>query len=666
MSTIFNPSDLIAEAIAAGYDHGVVSEFDDKQLPWAPNIFSWVTEPEFLNLKTLYPIQLQVMLRLFGDVCPYCSDWEFYSKDFKPDIPLGNVLDRIQLLHDGKCLKCHKTRIDHYHDGFWRFPNEIDLLFGMRSGKSVLGGGLVGSYVLHRYLRLPDPAGHFSLISGQELYMRFVAKTKQQAKQSNWMHFVTQVRGSSWFQQYHDFMNYHSKKKGIEYVKWQVEGFVYVHKGIAGYLVGAGTETNEKGRTSIFTSIDEIGMMEGEEDAKQYNPVEIYAAYEKASATIRPVASKLFLNGDYNVPTAWMAVHSSSKSKTDFMMRLVKQNINDPKKVVAHKATWEVNPTMPFDTEELQSELKKDPKIFWRDYGSLPPFANDPFIESQELVFKTAIIAKPQWNISVQESQRGLYLDASSIEVNKSIPYCLAVDMGRTDNGYGVALLKLKEDDFTTVQIEGLWSIYPKKPQVVDLDAMFNDFISVLCDKLNVQLVLYDQWQSGTQTDALSKRGVKSFDYSLTYKDFLNFRSQLYQGKLETITPEMPFEDAEKSVGDVMALLEERPYLHLLWQLLSVSEIGNKITKGTGNDDLFRAVVLGCTKLWDERIRPQFEYKGGIPLWRSVQKTSSLVVSGGSRGGGGMYMNRQTGSTHSSVNVGGRALGAFVGKTTRR
>lgn len=659
----FNPLKLIEESIKGGFDPALVTDVDERQLPWAKNAYEWVTSSEFLNIKSIFPLQLQVILKLFGDVCFYCSNEDFCNKEWNVNLEVGNILSEIQLLEDGLCPKCHKSRLDQYHDKLFFFPDEVDLLWGMRSGKSAVAGGMIATYVLHRMLRLPNPAAYFGALQGQELYMRFVAMTLRQAKQTNWMHFTRGVQNSDWFSQYHDFMNYHSRKKGVELVRWLNEGFAYVHKGIIGYVVGSANDV-ERGRTALFTSIDEIGLFEGDMESRQHNPHETYTTYEKASATIRSAARKKFLAGDFNAPTAWMTVQSSTKSKTDYIMRLIKLGRTDQTKVTSHKASWEVNPNL--DVEFLENERKKDPQTFNRDYGSEPPFAKDPFIDSFELVNNSALLEIPNWSAITKEAGKlGDYLSCVNMGVSRNIPYCLSIDMGRSDCGYALSLLKLKEDDFSVVQVAGLWAIYTQKPRLVDFDGMFNDFVLPLCEKLNIKLVIYDQWQSMGHIDTLKKKGVNALQYSMAYKDFMQFRSNLYQGKLENITPEISFEKVESSPRPVEEILYENPCLHLLWQCLSVREVGNKITKGDGHDDIFRAVSLGCTFLWDPKIKSEFEYKGGIALSNKVkQQGGGLVMAGGSRSTRSMYqtnINRNP----AVVSPTGRVLGSFIGRSNK-
>ena len=305
----FDPLKMIEDSINSGFDPSMAQEIDERDIEWCPNIWNWVIDPGFCDIKTIYPIQIQVLLQLFGDVCPWCSDFEFYLKDFDVMEKLGNIQDRLQFLEFGKCPKCSKTRLDQYNAELWYFPNELDLLWGMRAGKSAIVG-LLGSYQLHRFLRIPDPASYFNLLKGSLLVMRFVALTAGQANESIWHQFTRSVEENAWFHQYHDFLKHHEKRLGVEIIKWLTQSFSYNHKKITGYYIGAAIDTS-RGRTAIGSFFDEIGWWLGHDQAKRANAHETYQAYQKASRTIRNAASSKFLEGHYDVPTALMACVSS-------------------------------------------------------------------------------------------------------------------------------------------------------------------------------------------------------------------------------------------------------------------------------------------------------------------------------------------------------------------
>ena len=610
----FDPLKLIEDSINSGFDPAMATEIDERDLNWCPNIWQWITDPDYLGITTIYPIQMQVLLKLMGDVCPWCSDWEYYLKDFEVTADVGNIRDRLQLLEFGKCPKCGKTRHDQYQAGLWLFPNEIDLLWGMRSGKSAIIG-ILSSYHLHRLLKISDPASYYRLLKGSLLVMRFVALTAGQANESIWHQFTRSVETCAWFGQYHDFLKHHEKRMGVELNKWLTQSFGYVHKKLTGYYLGASIDTS-RGRTAVGSFFDEIGWWLGHDQSKRANPGETYQAYQKASRTIRNAAASRFSATNFDVPTALMACASSTSSKADYIMHLIKLAKRDPKRVASHKASWEVNPEFAANPDELKAERETNFKTYLRDYGSIPPFADSPFFDNEDAIIRLSKLPIPEWKVRTELGDVGYYLTAEHVEKNTTIPYCLAIDLGHTECGYAAALLKLKENDFSVAQIAGLFAIYPnkKKGESVDMSKSFINFIKRLCEVLPIRLIVYDQWQSKSQIQELQGLKISAEQYSLTYSDFTFFRNQVLQAKLEFPETEIPIGDIDKSPDSHQELLHTRPYLHFLWQMLSVSEVGRKIGKGPGHDDLFRAVVLGCKFLWDDDCRRDFEYRQGMLL----------------------------------------------------
>lgn len=1065
----FNPLKMVEDSINSGFDPSIAQEIDEREINWCPNIWSWIVDPAYLDVKTIYPTQIQVLLRLFGDVCPWCSDFEYYITDFNVLETLGNIRDKITLLEFGKCPTCGKTRLDQYHAGLWDFPNELDLCWGMRcvslsslvfterglvqlkdvqvgdtlthgtatkkfdSGKltslrlttdmnwtlsgskeshiapilninlelehknikdckvgdylvlhspnlwpadvyklpeftreklahghqakdfifptevtpewarlvgylisngqytkkyslrfissdpatdedikrcclavfgeeprreehrecetkpfcrtwslngvaimdwlkfiglepntakdkripdfilqspkhivceflaGLFGGdggiyvetvgerkkvllyytsasetlteqvrllllnmgiitnlskfisngyskantylkdvntsgddnysyrlatkcskfiqifkdnvrlvaqdkldaltylstkgriryatpqglfqlgtakcpekitrlaeqgyffvkikdiqdgeiehmmdvhipetnvytaggfvhhnsgksaivGILSSYHLHRFLHIPDPASYFNLLKGSLLVMRFVALTAGQANESIWHQFTRSVETCAWFGQYHDFLKHHEKRMGVELVKWLNTQFTYTHKKVTGYYIGAAIDTS-RGRTAFGSFFDEIGWWLGHDQAKRANAHETYQAYQKASRTIRNAANTKFLEGHYDVPTALMACVSSTSSKTDYMMHLIKLAKKDKKRVASHKASWEVNPEFAKNPDELKAERDNNLKAFLRDYGSVPPFSDSPFIDNEDQVFKLAKLEIPKWGVVTEVNDIGMYLDAEGVEKDPNIPYCLSIDLGHSKCGYAASLLKLKEDDFSTIQIAGLFAIYPHEGKVVDMASTFTYFVKRITELVPIRLIVYDQWQSKTQIQELQGAGVNATQYSMTFQDFSYFRNQLMQSKLEYPKTEIPIEDVDKSPDSHQEILYPRPYLHFMWQLLSVSEYGNKVGKGDGHDDLFRAVALGCRFLWDDDFRPDFEYRAGMQLSSRRLGKGRLAMAGGSKSGHMFGTTANIGM--GSVTVGapcksGRAIGAVI------
>lgn len=220
-----NPEELVKKAIDANLDSSVFS-IDESDIEWCPNIIEWVTEPKFLSAAhPPFPKQMQWMLQLFEDYCPECSDYEYIQ-----DVPVGStfeeLLDRVQPLEFGMCPKCGKNRFDFNEKNLFHFPHEINVCAGMRSGKTACAG-MITSYHIHKFLKLPTPAKTFGLLTGkQTLYGTFTATTAGQAEQTLWKAFVDLLDGSTWYQEYIGFLREKGAKLGQELYR-QGDTFVY-------------------------------------------------------------------------------------------------------------------------------------------------------------------------------------------------------------------------------------------------------------------------------------------------------------------------------------------------------------------------------------------------------------------------------------------------------
>ena len=105
---------------------------DDRDLPQAPNFYTFVTDNRFLNI-TPYPFakQLEIGTKLFSEACPRCSD-----NDYLENVPVRHrperFLENVQLMNFGKCPKCKATKSELYCSGELDVPWELVGLAGQR------------------------------------------------------------------------------------------------------------------------------------------------------------------------------------------------------------------------------------------------------------------------------------------------------------------------------------------------------------------------------------------------------------------------------------------------------------------------------------------------------------------------------------------------------
>ena len=134
VSDNYDPFALIEKAVNTDFDSSVFEIIDDSDLPIAPNWLEFCISPKYLNLKP-YPKQIKFGLEFFADYCPDCSDPTIMEELF--DQPLQEILEKVQLLHHGKCPKCEKNRLEFYEEGKLGLYNELAGCAGQRGGKAI-------------------------------------------------------------------------------------------------------------------------------------------------------------------------------------------------------------------------------------------------------------------------------------------------------------------------------------------------------------------------------------------------------------------------------------------------------------------------------------------------------------------------------------------------
>jgi hypothetical protein len=135
---------------------------------------------------------------------------------------------------------------------------------------------------------------------------------------------------------------------------------------------------------------------------------------------------------------------------------------------------------------------------------------------------------------------------------------------------------------------------------------IYKKVIKELIEKFNVHFVFADRWNSIALLDLcasdFTKRKLISKQYSVRYNDFLATRSYIEEQKLILPKIEMPFEKLNQ-VENYPTGFEGKPAAHLLHQLGTVRDMGSTVIKGSiYTDDLFRALVLGVSRLLDPKI----------------------------------------------------------------
>ena len=499
------------------------------------------------------------------------------------------------------------------------------------------------SYQTNRWLGQHDPLGFYGLPRMEVILGTFSALSAEQAEENLWMPFKGLVDNSPWFKKYHDFLRSEEKRLSIPLCDIKDTYIFYPHKRLLISFTGS-DDRKKRGRTRLFGAIDEIAYLNSEVGTSKKKVMDAdknYAALNNSLSTLRQKALIKLAEGHFDTQMPVMYNASSPYNVQDKIMRLTKSAVDNPYAVVIYRATWDANPDY---SEKTCRAINPGLSIveFERDFGAIPPFSDSPYIGDARVLEKLCIPADKfnqiiQCNREIHTDMLGdryLFLSAKVNRIDKSTPRLLSLDNGYNQNAFGAAIFGYDSVQKKPV-LQFLVSLYPE-PQsnlAIHFPSMFENFILPIIKGLNIRNVVYDRWQSLDQIQRLRDMKVNAEAHSLSFeKDMLPFKQQLLSGNM--LLP--PLEISIQAVKDSVNPLVEtngRPVANLIWQALTVRQVGRKVLKPLeGDDDLFRAFVLGGSRFLSDEVQRVYATFGGV---RNAIQGGGFVGSFHSVQGGG-------------------------------
>jgi len=491
---------------------------------------------------------------------------------------------------------------------------------------------MTACYQLHRFLKLPNPSHYFKLLKNTMLHMIFVAITYKQAADTLWEPFRSYYDDSPWFKEYHKMLDYYGEKVGKPFYDIKATYIRYDHKKLTAYALGP-DKRKLRGRTGFFCSVDELGWFHGADKAVKLNPDQICKALENSLQTLRSACEiKRDKFKIINCPDALFINISSPSAANDKIMRLVRESASN--RYAFHLPTWEMNPMI--TRKSLEPRFRDNPIAAERDFGANPPLSDAPYISNPETVrnvIHQEIKNKCKYStIYSQDSLKHTTLKVKNFlmkDLDRSVNYVLGIDTGHSKNAFAVVLQHYNCSNKCAV-VDLALEIRPEDGFTIHFPAMFNMVIKPITDKARVALVVFDKWQSINYEDELHDLGIEADRYSLKHEDFVTIRGYLFSMKITLPRPELDFEEIINPIKEYPKFLEGKPISHLIYQMLTVRDLGRMVTKGLGvDDDVFRAWCLGIKYLFD----PKWEKIFHLPAIKGKGKKALGVVVGKSSAG---------------------------------
>jgi hypothetical protein len=640
--------EILKQAIDANFDTSI---FADHALPTAPNIYEWIKGRDFLAANTTpFPKQFQHLVHFTCDVCYFCSDTE-YIFDVPVDAHLGDVLDHFVLLQHGVCPICQRNRLEilqewivdpRYHKYNIHLednalispypPNEICCVWGQRSGKSHIMSSYVPTYLLHRYLALPDPMNYFNEPSNKVIEATFVAPVLKQVNTYMWSPLRDAIANSPWFKNTIGYFKQEGRRLGVSLFSEAKSYMLFPGKRLAVHI-SAANSTNLRGGTRILVVIDELGWFNVSEDGKKRTNIadggEVFKSCDNSLLTLRGAADERRERGDYNTVDAWMANISSPSSVGDPIMQRSTVAEQNNRIYFDHAATFEINPRW---TEKRILEVKAGEPIekIKRDFYAIPPAAASPFFSDETILEDLVFPASESFDslfgyrVTTVDDEFGTLLlrpELVDVKPERHTPRLLAVDNGEKKNSFALTMGSYIPE-LEGLFIEEIVEVTPHDGKVVDLAWAYDEFIVPLSKAFNLLRVGFDNWQSSHAFyDLRTKQGVKADRIRLKWKDFEDFREDLIGNKIRYREPEVSIKTILNTRN--LAMRSLHPRAHFLAQMLTVEVFGKKLHKPTnGNDDTFRTVVL-CHHLMKKNEKE---------LKKRTRRISKALIRGGSVG----------------------------------
>jgi len=610
-------------------DTGLIRDLkiDDRDLPRASSYYDYAFNIIGKDAHPPWFIQMWIGLMLFGEVCPCCSNKKWLSLEWvvdnvPVDKPSREIKEGLKILRHGVCPKCKRAKWDLIQNhGLNNFIELVNVL-GQRSGKSSTAASYAGyaSHCLMKFPRLADLTS--AMQKSTELTGTFVSLTYNKAASLLWTPYINGINESTWWNEYHRMLDFHSEKYGMELYRKKDEFIKWYHKGIKFYPSGPKSSTL-RGDTRVLAAIDELGLFplpkgdaEEDEQSERANADEAHKSLTRSLTTVQGVQLSLLKKG-INCPPALMLGVSSPYSIKDKVMRLLEDSrVGAGKKYILgiQLPTWKVNPNLGRDTPTIALAYEQNYEKADRDYGANPPRVHQTFIKPGQVpfaIFKT----KNSHEIQYQYDKPGLLYAKVIQHYTPKYPSIVCLDAGHANNSFTLVGGHFDFQRQKTV-VSTVLEIMTHDGRRIDFNSVYLNVILPVCKQINAVALLADQWQS---LDLLSRARADlgtamingkeeprclAKQYSSRRKDFDTLVSMMENESLELpFLSRQDYDDVLSSAIEYRTL-NGQPMKHLFLQILTVADDGpNKCPiKGAGfTDDIFRALVL-ITKMHEEKV----------------------------------------------------------------
>lgn len=660
--------ELIAKVIESNIPVPPDLRIKDSEIPQAKNFYDWAVKPEFAGGgMPPFPRQVEIGLKVYGEYCPLCTDMDWFE-DMEVDASLSEFEDRVVRLEKGICPSCDIQKSELVlNEGMADYYQLVGLA-GQRAAKTT-STTLWESYNLHRFLKLPNPASVYGLLSTQILMGTFTALTFAQATENVWMPFKNIVTGTPWFNNYHNFLDRRGEELGEDLYQIAEHSIRYRHRNLF-YSPSGPSKRTMRGRTRISGVCDEIGFFpvgragNSTAELERLDAPGVYNALNRSMFTVKNAHRNRLKEGYNNLPKPMLWLISSPSNVNDFIMTSYRNSLGSKEIYRFKKPTWEFNPTL--KREDFDEEFRLDPVTAERDYACNPPIGVGLFFDDSKAVVpcfkrkKPNLLSVKTTNGYTKTKKIATYAEVYLTPTNHPYKTILAVDVGLVNNSFAFSIMSVPEDYniaeltdeevLTPAKLLAAGEVMPKNGARMNMTNLYTRCLAPLVDHFNVAYFVSDRWQNAKiATDLEQEYGIETLEYRCSWEDFAVTRELVDNDNLTCPGLTMKFDDLMGVTAEQYPeIFRTKPIDHLAWQFMTVKENTNvTVLKGDlGTDDLFRTVVLGCALLQDQEIVEDL-----LDADFAVDEDVALGMVRRVGGGGSSGSQAKTGSDGSTLGV---------------
>lgn len=614
--------------------------YDVSSLATASNIYDFCANLIGSKVKMPFARQLWMLVHVFGEFCPRCTPENMMHLEcVDVDADPHDVATMFTMLEYGICPKCHANKHQLIYSGELKDVNEFVLVGGQRMGKSTLVA-IASAYVIHKYAKSPKLSSvargiqDFSPLTGT-----FIALTTTNAIKLLWKPFREIIVASEWFEEYFSLLKKYGQDAGRELYQFNPTGnYLRIFTQNLDFYPEGPNKRTLRGPTRCMSAVDELGWFpydpnvtedsNDEDDTRERaNAEEVHTVLTNSLSTVRTEVYNLYAKGIYAYPQGMNLATSSPASWQDKIMRLYRDAESSTTTFAVKAATWEVSPIYTRDHPIIANLYRTNMRKAERDFGANPPkldssvFAKSQ-IQSMFSIEQTHVVVYD----NTEEFTRG---KAQAIRHPARVPASvLALDAGLKNNAFA-ASVQYKDYSDKMVKVPLALEIVAKPKSRIDFVYAYQNFIKPIIKEHNVKELYADRWNSEYILRLAEEEhpGLICKNYSLRPKDFEEFINFVATGQLLLPRSEIEFDEAE-GIFDFKRDLLKYPGAHLYRQFLTVQQVAGVLVKGNGStDDMFRALVLGVTRLFDPKVVERME------VYKSKERDSLAAPSVAAFGG---------------------------------